>query len=73
MRFRNKRGAKNTSYKMGDYDILAGVWVEASRIYLFRLPDLIKSGMGEAITVATYSGRPLSAHARNYPYFSGTI
>lgn len=73
VRFRNKHGCNNASYKIDDYDILAGVWVEKSRIYLFNSKDINEQGFGESLTVDTISGRSLSNHRRLVPYFSGQI
>lgn len=73
IRIRNKHGGNNAAYEPTDYDILAGVWVDRSRIYLFR-SDVINSGeYGEALTVDTVISRDLSNHKRPKPYYEGSI
>lgn len=73
VRFRNKHGGNNQSYTVSDYDILAGVWVERSQIYLFRSEEVNSGRFGETITVASQSGRTLNSHERFEPYFTGRI
>ncbi len=73
VRLRNKHGANNVSYKVSDYDILCGVWVEKSRVYLFYSKDINENGFGEALTVDTLDGRSLSKHRRLEPYFKGNV
>ncbi len=73
IRFRNKHGANNAAYKPDDYDVLAGVWVARSRIYLFHSHEINGQGFGESLTVDTHSGRSLSNHRRLVPFYSGPI
>ena len=73
IRFRNKHGSNNAFYEISDYDILAGVWVEESRIYLFYSKDINGKEFGESITVGSKTGRILDNHKRPKPYYEGII
>lgn len=72
-RIRNKHGANNTSYKVDDYDVLAGVWVERNKIYLFESDMINETVYGESITVAKLDGSKLSLRDRPIPYYEGDI
>lgn len=73
IRFRNKHGANNSSYKIGDYDLLCGVDIDNLVIYLFLSEEINKEGSGETISVARLDGKPLSKHKRFYPYIIENI
>lgn len=73
LRFRNKHGANNGSYSVEDYDILAGIWVEKSKIYLFESKVINGPDRKETITVERLDGRELSRHSRILPYYTGSI
>jgi hypothetical protein len=68
VRFRNKHGAANAKYSVKDYDILAGVWVERKKIYLFYSKDINEKEYGESLTVETVDGTPLRIFNRPIPY-----
>jgi hypothetical protein len=72
-RIRNKHGANNKLYKREDYDILAGVWVERNKIYLFKSEDVNETSFGETISVAKLDNTPLIKFKRPIPYFTGDI
>lgn len=72
-RIRNKHGSTNRLYLKNSYDILAGVWVERSKIYLFNSEDVNENEFGEAITVERLDGRKLDSKRRPEPYFQGNI
>lgn len=72
-RIRNKHGATNKPYAIKDYDILAGVWVERNKIYLFRSADINENQYGEALTISKLNNTSLSNHKRPLPYFEGDI
>lgn len=71
-RIRNKH-AKNKLYLQQDYDVLAGVWVERNRIYLFKSEEVNENSFGESITVSKLDERLLSSRKRPVPYFEGDI
>lgn len=73
VRFRNKHGANNASYKVSDYDILAGVWIDRKQIYLFKSSDINETKYGESLTVATIDGSELRKFDRPTPYEMGII
>lgn len=52
LRFRNKHGSNNAKYTAEDYDILAGVDITNSTIYLYNHKYLIDEGFSETITAA---------------------
>lgn len=72
-RIRNKHGADNKAYKKSDYDILAGIWVERNKIYLFNSDEINETSFGETITVERLDGRKLDNHKRPSPYYEGDI
>lgn len=73
VRFRNKHGSSNSFYEVTDYDILAGVWIEKKRIYLFDSKLVNNREHGETITVSTTDETPLMNFKRYEPYFVGDI
>lgn len=72
-RIRNKHGASNKLYLKDDYDILAGVWVEKNKIYLFKSEDVNELGYGETISIARLNGTELKNFNRPLPYYQGDI
>lgn len=72
-RVRNKHGSTNKLYKVEDYDILAGVWVERNKIYLYGSRDINEAGFGEALTVGKLDGSPLANFKRPVPYYEGDV
>lgn len=72
-RIRNKHGAFNKSYKASDYDILAGVWVERNKIYLFKSEEVNENGFGETISVDKLNGKELSKRNRPVAYYEGDV
>lgn len=72
-RIRNKHGATNKLYLKDDYDILAGVWVEKNKIYLFNSKDINETNYGECITVERLDGTTLTKGNRPRPYYQGDI
>ncbi len=73
VRFRNKHGSSNSFYEVNDYDILAGVWIEKKKIYLFESKLVNNRKHGETISVETVNGEPLKSFERYVPYFVGDI
>lgn len=71
-RIRNKHGSTNRLYSVEDYDILAGVWVNRNKIYLFNSKD-VNGICKETITIARLDGTELRDFNRPVPFYAGDI
>lgn len=74
-RIRNKHGSSNKPYAIKDYDILAGVWIERNKIYLFKSEDINSRKFGETLSLCRLDGTPMINRKRQraVPYFEGDI